>query len=131
MKCEEIFALLDRKTEFLTFDDVYAYILDSKTYKLKRVWKWQEETGFEEIDIKKVVANIAKALKDKVDGEALLKEFLMAKAHPEEIQELKERVVDKEAKITSKPKECYSLVIGGKRGRPYVLPLVRNQGEQE
>jgi hypothetical protein len=50
---------------------------------------------------------------------------LLIQSGPVEILELKERLEKSYAKIKDTP-GCYSLLVGGKRGKPYEFVLINN-----
>lgn len=127
MKIEEILELLESDKEILQIEEKTMFIIDIDTHKLKRAWK-RVNGDFEELELDVIVSRIAKKLKDKVDAEALLKELLIAQTHPEFLLDLDERLQKPDVMVKSKPTRCYSLSIGGKRGRPVELTLVHNQG---
>ena len=71
------------------------------------------------INVNELQKSIAKELKNKIDGEGLIRDVL------EDLpllglKDLHERVVKKKGKVKSQ-EGCYNLQIGGKRGRPMEL----------
>jgi len=72
-----------------------------------------------EIDIDKMSSQLAEHFDSK-----MLMEEVLKKTDTEQLLELKERLEIPDASIKSK-KGCFSLQIGGKRGRPVELTLIQ------
>jgi len=125
LKLDQIMNVFDSKTEYVCVEDDMAFVLDKDTFATKRVYTRSGE-DFEEVDFLGLISRTAEYLKDKVDAAALLREFLK-NLHPKEALKIAERVEKKPA-VSSKDEKCYSLTIGGKRGRPMELCLVHNAG---
>ena len=91
-------------------------------HKLKMLFK-KAGQRYVEMNITEIVKFIAEKLAPHIDVEQFLTEHIRAYSSAEEIVELKGRLEKRYAKISDKPM-CYSLMIGGKRGRPYEFNLV-------
>ena len=79
-------------------------------------YKIEEDGSLTRFHMEDQQKEIAKELAKYVDAEKLMVHIL-SQYNPEELEELFERVIKKEGKVTEQP-GCYSLNIGGKRGRP-------------
>lgn len=79
-------------------------------------YKIEEDGSLTRFHMEDRQKEIAKELAKHVDAEKLMVHIL-SPYNPEELEELFERVIKKEGKVTEQP-GCYSLNIGGKRGRP-------------
>ncbi len=120
---DQISNFVNEEDQILQVEGEFALIVESKKpFKLIRAFK-KKDTEYEEMNIHKIARFIAKKLASYLNSEEFLKELLIDHSHPMELQELKERLEHPDATI--KPaKTCYSLLIGGKKGRPYEFTLV-------
>lgn len=118
----QIRAIRDPDKETLVVEDEYAYILGMEPLKLKVLFK-KAGNRYVQINLPNVVETIVKKLAPHVDIKKFLEELILIHSPPEEIMELKERLEKGYVKITEAPR-CYSLMIGGKRGRPLEFNLV-------
>ena len=116
---------IDPKKEALIVHEEYViiYELDEKAeqQRMKMIFK-KAGQRYVEIKLEEVLNLIVEKLAPHLDVKRFLKELLILHSSPQEIVELKERL-EKGAKITEAPL-CYSLMIGGKRGRPYEFNIV-------
>lgn len=113
---------IDPEKEVLLIEGEYVVILDAEEpNKLKALF---QKAGYQyvQIDLAKTVKFIAKKLAPHVDVEKFLQERLLLYSDAEEISELQKRLKGY-AKVTEAPR-CYSLMVGGKRGKPYEFNLV-------
>ena len=89
----------------------------------KRIYRIVREYPLEleeiEIDLDKMASQLA----EHFDSKMLMDEVLR-KTDTDQLLELKERLETPDASIKSK-KGCFSLLIGGKRGRPVELTLIQ------
>jgi len=119
-------AIDPNKEALLVVEDfVIIYSIDREAQELKKTKMLFKKAGhrYVQIDLEKTVTMIAEKLAPHFDPKRFLKELIMMHSDPEEIMELKERLEGKAAKITAAPL-CYSLMIGGKPGKPYEFNLV-------
>ena len=68
------------------------------------------------------VSEIVKSLAKHIDPKLLLEETLK-QVSPDDIDEIYDRVVEKKGKVKS-GEGCYSLKIGGKKGKPFELCII-------
>lgn len=114
---------IDPEKEIVVADGDLVYILDDETARLKMIFK-KAGHRYVEINFQETIAKIAEKLAPHVQVETFLKELIACTTSPQEILELKERLAKGEVKISSENR-CYSLLIGGKRGRPMEFTLVK------
>jgi len=117
----QIKRLIDPAKESLIVDEDYVYIMDPKTNRLLKLFV-KAGHRYTQVDLQKTIGFIAEKLKDTVDAKRFLEELMFLHSSPAEILELHERIL-KGASVKDKP-GCYSLMIGGKKGRPYEFVLV-------
>ncbi|MBA7557270.1 hypothetical protein ES705_50016 [subsurface metagenome] len=120
---EQIQELVKEEDEIMQVEGKFALIVEcKKPFKLLKAFQ-KKDDKYVVIDIHKIARFIAKRLGSYLNSEEFLKELLIDHSHPCELMELKERLENPDAVI--KPaKQCYSFLIGGKRGRPYEFTLV-------
>lgn len=128
MRVEDIAKALDTENEDLSLQESIIFILDKKTQKTKRIYISADGEEWEEVDVEQTIEVIVNYLKEHVDVKALLTDYLQNIVHPAMLLDILERVKN-QAKVVSKPRECYSLTVGGKPGHPLTLCLVHNVGE--
>lgn len=113
---------IDPEKDYLVIDGDYVIICDTEPpNRIKMLFKKAKER-YVQIDLEETLNFITRKLAPKVDVKRFLKELILLHSSPEEIEELKTRL-QKAPKITAAPR-CYSLMIAGKRGRPYEFNLV-------
>ena len=113
----------DPEKEIVIVIEDYVRIDDIKPpHRLKMLFK-KAGNRYVGINIAETIRFIADKLKPHVDVGRFLAEHIRAYSSAEEIIELKERLEKGPVKVSGKPL-CYSLMIGGKRGRPYEFNLV-------
>ena len=105
-------------TEMIVLQDPYIVLVDID-FRNKRLWI-QGKAGYEEIDVKRMVKDIASYLSKRVSLEALLKDKIL--------HEPAETIIDLHKRVTNKGtvkehKGCFSLSIKGKQGRPLEIEL--------
>lgn len=128
MKLEEIMGELDNEKEEFYLTTNLIYVLDKTTLKTLRIYISGDNVDWEKKDLAQMLLDIIAGLKDKFEIEVFLKEFLVTRTPPEILVDVHERIMNN-AKVTSKPEECYAFDIGGKRGHPLQLCLIQNLGE--
>lgn len=121
-KIEEIVTQVDPSKQRFFLTEELAFIYNVDAVRLEKVWK-KSNGDYVELNLKEIVDNIASYLKDFVDVKALLKEILETDTSPREIIEVAERI-EKKPTVKSAPGKCYSLMIGGKKGRPHEFALL-------
>ena len=119
---ENIRKASDPEKEAVVMDESLVFILNTETNKLKMLFK-KAGQRYVQIDIAKTIETIVNKLAPHVDVKTLLTEMLLIKSGPVEILELKERLEKGYAKVKDVP-GCYSLMVGGKRGKPYEFVLI-------
>ena len=112
----------DPEKEAVIMDEDLVFILETETSKLKMLFK-KAGHRYVQIDIPKTIETIVNKLAPHVDVKKLLTEMLLIQSGPMEIMELKERLEKGYAKVKDVP-GCYSIMVGGKRGRPYEFVLI-------
>lgn len=114
---------MNPEEEALLIEDDLIYIMDiEKPHRLKMIFK-KAGKRYVSIDLAKTLENVINKLAPHVDVKKLLMEIILLQSPPQEVLELKERLEKGYAKVTE-AKLCYSLMIGGKRGKPYEFNLV-------
>lgn len=114
---------IDPEKEIVIVVEDYVRIDDIEPpHRLKMLFK-KAGNRYVEINISETIRFIADKLKPHVDVSQFLVEHIRAFSSAEEIMELKERLEKGPVKVSGKPL-CYSLMVGGKRGRPYEFNLV-------
>ena len=119
---ENIRKISDPEKEAVIMDENLVFVLETETNKLKMIFK-KAGQRYVQIDITKTIETIVNKLAPHVDVKKLLTEMLLIQSGPMEIMELKERLEKGYAKVKDTP-GCYSIMVGGKRGRPYEFVLV-------
>ena len=119
---ENIRKASDPEKEAVVMEEDLVFVLETETNKLKMLFK-KAGQRYVQIDVTKTIETIANKLAPHVDIKKLLTEMLLIKSGPVEIMELKERLEKSYAKIKDTP-GCYSLTVGGKRGKPYEFILI-------
>jgi len=119
---ESIRKVSDPEKEAVIMDEDLVFILETETNKLKMLFK-KAGNRYVQIDITKTIKTIVNKLAPHVDVKQLLTEMLLIQSGPVEILELKERLEKAYPKVKDAP-GCYSLMIGGKRGRPYEFVMI-------
>lgn len=122
MRFEEIAKLVDPETEIFFYDaeDGIAAILDPES-RVKHLYKYMPDGTFKEIHLD--IKNMAERLREGFEAQPFLEEVLETTA-PADLLDISERLEHPEATVKSAPR-CFSLMIGGKRGRPLELLLRR------
>jgi len=114
---------IDPKKEVVVLDNDYAIIMElEEPNKYKMIFK-KAGHKYVQIDLEKIVGFITNKLAPHIDIKTFLKEMLLLHSSHEEIMELRERLEKGYVSVKSE-KRCYSLMVGGKRGRPYEFNLV-------
>jgi len=123
---QAIRASIDSENEAVILDGDYALIVSKEgtANKIKGLFKKAgRQRRYVEIDLVQIVEFIVNKLAPHVDIKEFLKELVLLHSSHEEILELKERL--KKGYVSVKgDNQCYSLMVGGKRGRPYEFNLV-------
>ena len=119
---ENIRKASDSEKESVIMDGDLVFVLETETNKLKMIFK-KAGQRYVQIDITKTIETIVNKLAPHVDVKKLLTEMLLIQSGPMEIMELKERLEKGYAKVKDTP-GCYSIMVGGKRGRPYEFVLI-------
>ena len=113
---------IDPEKEIVIVIEDYVRVDDIEPpHRLKMLFK-KAGQRYVEVNFTEIVKFIAEKLAPHMDVEQFLTEHIKAFSSAEEIMELKERL-EKPAKVSAKPL-CYSLMVGGKRGKPYEFNLV-------
>jgi len=122
MKFVDIAKLVDPKDGVFFYDPEagIAAILDIEG-RIQHIYTTKDAVEFREITLD--IKAMAKKLAEGLDPEAFLEEVLETTA-PVELVEVKERLEHPQATVKS-AKRCFSLMIGGKQGRPMELTLRR------
>ncbi len=129
MKTKDIIKEIDLEKFAVQLEDNCIMVVDIITYKLKRLFILDpSDNEYMEMDLDVAIEKIVDYLKDKVSIADLLREFFKSQASVDEILEISERITHKPS-VRQGP--CFSLLIGGKPGRPYELLMVRNRGADE
>lgn len=114
---------VDPEKEIVAIENDFVTVYENKPpHRMKMLFK-KAGHRYVKFDIQKTMEFIVSKLAPHVDVKRFLKELLLLYSPPEEIEELKERLEKGYAKI-SQAKQCYSLMIGGKTGKPYEFNLV-------
>lgn len=124
---KQIRKAMDPEKDVIMIEEKYVYIFDimqdgEDSRKLKMLFK-KAGKRYVDININELIPRLAKKLAPHVNVETFLKERMEHHSTATEIMELKERLEKPQTKITEAPR-CYSLMIGGKRGRPFEFNLV-------
>jgi len=119
---ESIRKVSDPEKEAVVMDEDLVFVMETETNKLKMLFK-KAGHRYVQIDVTKTVETIVNKLAPHVDIKKFLTEMLLIQSGPVEIMELKERLEKGYAKVKDAP-GCYSIMIGGKRGRPYEFVLI-------
>lgn len=114
-------ALDPEKEIFVVLGD-YLIVMDLTAPKRMKLLFQRAGTKFVYIDVPELLKFLVKRLAPHINIEDFLTELIALHSSAEEIIELKERL-EKGAKVTPAPR-CYSLMVAGKRGRPYEFNLV-------
>jgi len=103
-------------TEMIALQEEYVVLVDIDL-RAKRLWlrHTDQEDVYEEIDVKRMVKEIAAYLSRHVSLEKLLADKILHEA-AETILDLHKRIT-KKGEVTEH-KGCYSITIKGKQGRP-------------
>jgi len=111
------------KSEFpvIDKDSKLVYVIDSEN-DTKRIYKITDEDSLELEEIELDIPGMAAQLAEHFDANMLMQEVLK-KADTDQLLEVKARLEKPDVSIKSK-KGCFSLQIGGKRGRPIELTLI-------
>ena len=112
----------DPEKEAVVMDESLVFILNTETNKLKMLFK-KAGQRYVQIDLSKTIETIVNKLAPHIDVKKLLAEMLLIQSGPMEIMELKERLEKGYAKVKDTP-GCYSIMVGGKRGKPYEFVLI-------
>jgi len=114
---------IDPETEFICVEgDLVAICETEEPCKLKAVFKKAGER-YVKVDLPAMLELIVSKLAPHIDVKRFLTELITLHSSAEEVLELNERLEKGDVKI-SEEKRCYSLMVGGKRGRPYEFNLV-------
>ena len=119
---ESIRKASDPEKEAVVMDEDLVFVMETETNKLKMLFK-KAGHRYVQIDVTKTVETIVHKLAPHVDIKKFLTEMLLIQSGPAEIMELKERLEKGYAKVKDGP-GCYSLTVGGKRGKPYEFVLI-------
>jgi len=121
MRFEDIAKMVNPEDEIFFYDpeDGIAAILDMESH-IKHLFKYSEGS-FKEVKLD--IKGMAQKLRAGFETQDFLEEVLETTA-PATLLEVNDRLEHPEAKVTSAPR-CFSLMIGGKRGRPLELTLRR------
>ena len=119
---ESIRKVSDPEKEAVVMDEDLVFVMETETNKLKMLFK-KAGQRYVQIDVTKTIETIVNKLAPHVDIKKFLTEMLLIQSGPVEIMELKERLEKGYAKVKDAP-GCYSIMIGGKRGRPYEFVLI-------
>ena len=119
---ENIRKASDPEKESVIMDGDLVFVLETETNKLKMLFK-KAGHRYVQIDVTKTIKSIVNKLAPHVDVKKLLTEMLLIQSGPVEIMELKERLEKGYAKVKDAP-GCYSIMVGGKRGRPYEFVMI-------
>ena len=119
---ENIRKASDPEKESVIMDGDLVFVLETETNKLKMLFK-KAGHRYVQIDVTKTIKSIVNKLAPHVDVKQLLTEMLLIQSGPVEIMELKERLEKGHAKVKDTP-GCYSLTVGGKRGKPYEFVMI-------
>ena len=108
-------------TEMIALQEEYAVLVDIDM-RAKRIWLKQkgQENIYEEIDVKRMIKEIAAYLSRHVSLEKLLQDKILHEP-AETILDLHKRITRKGEVIEHKG--CYYLSIKGKQGKPLELNL--------
>jgi len=114
---------VDYEKQGLQIEEKYVYVHDvNEPYRILKLFQ-KAGHRYVEVDLQEAINFIAAKLAEHISMEDFLKELIRGHSHPEEIIELQERLSKNYAKVTP-VKQCYSLLVGGKRGRPYEFTLI-------
>jgi len=121
MKLNEIRKLAGKK-EYLTLYEEMISLCDKDGHTIK-VWKYNQELDeFDEIPFEEMTKTIIEFLSKKIDVKDILSDLLKAHTPEQTVVDIYERVTKSNFKASVKSKEgCFSISIGGKKGRPVSL----------
>lgn len=122
LKLSEIKSRLSPEKEALIIDGDTVMIVNRNTSRLLKLFV-KAGHRYAQVDLIECVKFIAEKLKDKVNVQKFLEELIALHSSPEEILELHERLQKPGASVKGSP-QCYSIMVGGKPGRPYEFVLV-------
>jgi len=112
----------EEKEVIIAEDELVSVMEKEEPHRLKMLFK-KAGNRYVPIEITFIIEKIVNKLAPHVDVKRFLKELLVLYSAPEEILELSERLEKGYVKV-SEAKRCYSIMIGGKPGRPYEFNLV-------
>ena len=118
--------ILDPKKEVIIMYEDFIVLSEvdesGEVQKMKMLFK-KAGHRYVQVDLEKILNLIVEKLAPHVDVKQFLKELIKLHSAPEEILELNKRLEKSYVKISG-TKGCYSLMIGGKKGKPYEFNLV-------
>ena len=107
----------------------YIWIINRESDKIAKIFMKISEDEFVEVNMEEIASKIAEHLAPYINVKEYLKEFVLSVVPAPEAMEVLERL-EKGGKVTP-TKGCFSLMIGGKRGRPFEFVLAPNKYEYE
>jgi len=114
---------IDPEKENITIEGEYVVVTSNEEpFKLKAIFK-KAGYRYAQFDLQEAVKMIVSKLAPQVDVKKFLEELILLHSSVEEIIDLRERLEKGYVKV-KEAERCYSLMVGGKRGRPYEFNLV-------
>lgn len=122
---KQLIQTLDPLTENVAIskDGQFACVVDEETRRMKALFVKKDKQRYVRMELDKMVEFIAAKLAPHFDAKKYLTELLLLQTPPEEIAELSERLASPAASV-KEHRDCYTLRIGGKKGRPFELVTI-------
>ena len=109
---------LDTETIALSDDKKHACILDEESNRMKALFVKGSYGRYVKLDLPSMVRLIVDKLAPHFDAQNFLEELILLQTPPEEVDELFQRLGAPHVSV-KQHRDCYTLRIGGKKGRPF------------
>lgn len=124
---KQLVQMIDPATEHIAVStDVevqYACICEEETNRMKALFVKGSRGRYVRMNLPAMVKFISEKLAPHFDAKKFLEELLLLQTPPDDVAELFERLTAPQATVREH-KDCYTLHIGGKKGRPFSLVTV-------